>query len=75
WREKILITTAKSLDEVLPKSARNSVLLFIASIFVIVVIAMWPDIRTIVDGEKPISMAVVIQMMMLFFGCIILLTT
>ncbi|MCV5342010.1 anaerobic C4-dicarboxylate transporter, partial [Escherichia coli] len=50
-------------------------LLFIASILVIVVIAMWPDIRTIVDGAKPISMAVVIQMMMLCFGGIILLAT
>ncbi len=75
WREKILNTTATSLDEVLPTSARNSVLLFIASILVIVVIAMWPDIRTIVDGSKPISMAVVIQMMMLCFGGIILLAT
>ncbi|GAJ76755.1 C4-dicarboxylate transporter DcuB [Vibrio sp. JCM 18905] len=75
WREKILNTTATSLDEVLPTSARNSVLLFIASILVIVVIAMWPDIRTIVDGAKPISMAVVIQMMMLCFGGIILLAT
>ena len=35
WREKILNTTATSLDEVLPTSARNSVLLFILSILVI----------------------------------------
>ena len=75
WREKILNTTATSLDEVLPASARNSVLLFILSILVIVVIAMWPEVRTIVDGAKPISMAVVIQMMMLCFGGIILLAT
>ncbi|CAM3037677.1 anaerobic C4-dicarboxylate transporter [Vibrio mytili] len=75
WREKILSTTATSLDEKLPTSARNSVLMFISSILIIVVIAMWPDIRTIVDGEKPISMAVVIQMMMLCFGGIILLAT
>ncbi|MBR9874225.1 anaerobic C4-dicarboxylate transporter [Vibrio sp. J1-1] len=75
WREKILTTTATSLDEVLPTSARNSVLMFISAILVIVVIAMWPEIRTVVDGEKPISMAVVIQMMMLCFGGIILLAT
>ncbi|WP_319534066.1 anaerobic C4-dicarboxylate transporter [uncultured Vibrio sp.] len=75
WREKILTTTATSLDEVLPTSARNSVLMFISAILVIVVIAMWPEVRTIVDGEKPISMAVVIQMMMLCFGGIILLAT
>lgn len=75
WREKILTTTATSLDEVLPTSARNSVLMFISAILVIVIIAMWPEVRTIVDGEKPISMAVVIQMMMLCFGGIILLAT
>ncbi|MGI9946461.1 anaerobic C4-dicarboxylate transporter [Vibrio hyugaensis] len=75
WRDKILNTTATSLDEILPVSARNSVLLFILSILVIVVIAMWPEVRTIVDGGKPISMAVVIQMMMLCFGGIILLAT
>lgn len=75
WRDKILNTTATSLDEVLPSSARNSVLLFTLSILVIVVIAMWPEVRTITEGSKPISMAVVIQMMMLCFGGIILLAT
>ena len=75
WRDKILNTTTTSLDEVLPSSARNSVLLFILSILVIVVIAMWPEVRTIAEGSKPISMAVVIQMMMLCFGGIILLAT
>ena len=75
WRDKILNTTTTSLDEVLPSSARNSVLLFILSILVIVVIAMWPEVRTIAEGSKPISMAVVIQMMMLCFGGIILQAT
>ncbi len=75
WRERILNTTATSLDEVLPASARNSVLLFLLSIIVIVIIAMVPEVRTIGDTAKPISMAVIIQMMMLCFGGIILLAT
>jgi anaerobic C4-dicarboxylate transporter DcuB len=75
WREKIRTTTATSLDEVLPTSAKNSVLIFLAALAAIVVIAMFPDIRTIVDGEKPIKMSVIIQMMMLAFGGLILLLT
>lgn len=75
WKKRIENTTATSLDEVLPVSARNSVLIFLASILVIVVIAMVPQIRTIVDGDKPIKMSVIIQMMMLCFGGIILLAT
>ncbi|WP_428776257.1 anaerobic C4-dicarboxylate transporter [Vibrio sp.] len=75
WRDSILNTTATSLDEKLPDSARNSVLLFIFAILMIVVIAMVPSIRTIAEGSKPISMAVIIQMMMLCFGGIILLAT
>ncbi|MCW0469802.1 hypothetical protein OH492_14730 [Vibrio chagasii] len=44
-------------------------------IVVIVIVAMVPEIRTIVDGDKPIKMSVIIQMMMLCFGGIILLAT
>ncbi len=75
WKEKILSTTATSLDEALPKSARNAVLLFILALAMIVVIAMVPDIRTIEDGGKPIGMSIVIQMMMLAFGGIIMLAS
>ncbi|MGX9417499.1 anaerobic C4-dicarboxylate transporter [Vibrio sp. WJH972] len=75
WREKILKTTATTLDETLPASARNSVLIFITALLVIVAIAMIPEIRTVVDGGKPIKMSVIIQMMMLCFGGIILLAT
>ncbi len=74
-RKKIETTTATSLDEVLPTKARNAVLLFISAIVCIVIIAMVPEIRTISDGDKPISMSVIIQMMMLAFGGIILLAT
>lgn len=75
WRERIENTTATSLDEVLPRSARNAVLLFISAIVTIVIIAMWPEIRTVAGASKAISMSVVIQMMMLCFGGIILLAT
>ncbi|NOH62259.1 anaerobic C4-dicarboxylate transporter [Vibrio sp. RE88] len=75
WRKRIESTTATSLDEVLPASARNAVLIFHASIITIVIIAMVPEIRTVVDGDKPIKMSVIIQMMMLCFGGVILLAT
>ncbi|MEZ9698620.1 anaerobic C4-dicarboxylate transporter [Vibrio sp. 10N.261.46.E12] len=75
WKKRIENTTATSLDEVLPTSARNAVLIFLLSIVVIVIVAMVPEIRTIVDGDKPIKMSVIIQMMMLCFGGIILLAT
>ncbi|MBC3617262.1 anaerobic C4-dicarboxylate transporter [Vibrio metschnikovii] len=72
FKEKILSTTATSLDEVLPAAAKNSVMLFILSIVIIVLIAMFPEVR-MVSGNKAIDMATVIQMMMLCFGGIILL--
>ncbi|MCF7506222.1 anaerobic C4-dicarboxylate transporter [Vibrio sp. L3-7] len=75
WKKRIENTTATSLDEELPTSARNAVLIFLLSIVVIVIVAMVPEIRTIVDGDKPIKMSVIIQMMMLCFGGIILLAT
>ncbi|KJY72128.1 C4-dicarboxylate transporter [Vibrio coralliilyticus] len=75
WRKRIESTTATSLDEVLPASARNAVLIFLASIVTIVIIAMVPEIRTLVEGDKPIKMSVIIQMMMLCFGGVILLAT
>lgn len=75
WRKRIEETTATTLDEVLPKSARQSVWLFIAALVTIVIIAMFPEIRTIAGAEKAIKMSVVIQMMMLAFGGVILLVT
>ncbi|MGO1298774.1 MAG: anaerobic C4-dicarboxylate transporter [Vibrio sp.] len=74
FKARIETTTATTLNEVLPTSARNAVILFILSLLAIVFVAMWPDVRTIVDG-KPIKMTVIIQMMMLCFGGIILLVT
>ncbi|MGF1737113.1 anaerobic C4-dicarboxylate transporter [Photobacterium satsumensis] len=75
WKDKILHTTATSLDEKLPASAKHAVLLFILALVSIVVVAMVPEIRTIGDGAKPIPMSVIIQMMMLAFGGLILLVT
>ena len=75
WSERIRNTTATTLGEKLPPSARNSVFLFLLALAVIVVIAMVPGIRTLQVGDKPIKMDVIIQMMMLAFGGIILIAT
>lgn len=77
WRERILSTTSTTLNDVLPAGAKTAVLLFLLSLITIVVIAMFPEIRTVATGEKvkPISMSLIIQMMMLCFGSIILLAT
>ncbi|WP_298038703.1 anaerobic C4-dicarboxylate transporter [uncultured Desulfuromonas sp.] len=75
YAEQIKNTTATTLGEKLPASARNAVLLFLSALAVIVVIAMVPEIRTIAGAEKPIKMSIVIQMMMLAFGGLILLVT
>ena len=74
WRDRILSTTSTTLNEQLPPAARNSVLLFILALVCIVIVAMMPAIRTISGMEKPIDMSVIIQMFMLGFGGIILLT-
>ncbi len=75
WSKQIAESTATSLNEKLPASARNAVLLFILALASIVVIALMPGIRTIAEGAKPLKMDVVIQMMMLAFGGLILLVT
>lgn len=77
WRERILSTTSTTLNDALPAGAKKAVWLFLLSLVVIVVIAMFPEIRTVGTGEKvkPISMSLIIQMMMLCFGGIILLAT
>ena len=72
-RKQIEETTATSLDEELPSSARYSVYLFLGALVTIVLVAMVPDIRTI--GGKAIKMDAIIQMMMLAFGGLILMFT
>ncbi|WP_461536336.1 anaerobic C4-dicarboxylate transporter [Spongorhabdus nitratireducens] len=73
-RKQIEETTATSLDEKLPDSARHSVYLFLAGIASIVFVAMVPELRTI-GASKAIKMSVIIQMLMLCFGGLILLLT
>jgi len=75
YRKRIEETTATTLGEVLPASARHSVILFGLALATIVIIAMFPEIRTISGAEKAIKMSVIIQMMMLAFGGLILLVT
>ncbi|WP_439238715.1 anaerobic C4-dicarboxylate transporter [Lonepinella sp. BR2919] len=75
WRERILNTTSTTLNDELPKAAKQSVYLFLLALVVIVAIAMLPEIRTIADAKKAISMNLIIQMMMLCFGGLILLLT
>ncbi len=75
WRKKIEETTATTLNETLPRAARQSVILFVLALLTIVVIAMFPEIRTIAGEAKPVKMSVIIQMMMLAFGGLILLVT
>ena len=74
-RKKIEETTATTLNETLPRAARQSVVLFVLALVTIVIIAMFPEIRTITGTEKAIKMSVIIQMMMLAFGGLILLIT
>ncbi len=75
WGDRIRNTTATTLGEKLPAGARNSVLLFLLALVVIVVIAMVPELRTLQVGEKAIKMDAIIQMMMLAFGGLILWAT
>ncbi len=75
WGDRIRNTTATTLGEKLPVGARNSVLLFLLALVVIVVIAMVPELRTLQVGEKAIKMDAIIQMMMLAFGGLILWAT
>ena len=75
WKKRIEETTATTLGETLPTSARTAVLIFLLALVSIVVVAMNPELRTISAGDTPIGMAVIIQMMMLAFGGLILIVT
>lgn len=75
WSKLIQNTTSTSLNETLPPAAKNSVLLFLLALVCIVIVAMYPPIRTIGDSPKAVSMGIIIQMMMLAFAGIILLLT
>lgn len=75
-RKQIEETSATSLDEELPASAKNSVYLFLAAIATIVLIAMVPSIKPVLaENGKPAGMDKIIQIVMLAFGGLILLLT
>lgn len=73
WKDRILNTTNTSLNEQLPVTAKYAVLLFLLALVFIVIIAIFPAVRTI--NSKAIPMSAIIQMVMLAFGGIILLAT
>ena len=75
FREQITATGKTTLDEKLPKEAGIAVGIFLLSLVLIFIIAVFPAIRTIGEGAKPISMGVVIQMVMLAFGAIIMIVS
>jgi len=72
WKSKIESFSHSILNEKLPASAKRSVLLFISGIIVVSLLALFPSVRTIADKE--IDMAVIVQMIMLSFGGLILIT-
>lgn len=74
-REQIEKCSKTTLNDELPKGAKLSVWLFLLSFVLIVIIALFPSIRTIGDSAKPISMGIIIQMVMLTCGAIILIAT
>lgn len=73
FREMIENSTKTTLDEKLPFSAKLSVAIFLSSLVFIVFLAVFPEIRTVGEGTKPISMGIVIQMVMLAFGALMLI--
>jgi len=75
FQKQLNDTTKTTLNEELPFSAKLSVYLFLAALAIIVLIAVFPEVRTIGENKKPISMGVIIQMMMLAFGAVILMVT
>ena len=79
-REQILNSSKTTLNEVIPQSAKNAVYIFLSSIVVIVALALLPEVRTFMIKENNVSIAytvpmgIIIQMIMLCFGGIILIT-
>ena len=80
YREQILNSSKTTLNEVIPQSAKNAVYIFLSSIVVIVALALLPEVRTFMIKENNVSIAytvpmgIIIQMIMLCFGGIILIT-
>ena len=80
YRDQILNSTKTTLNDFIPHSSKNAVYIFLSSIVLIVVLALYEDIRTFevlkegVTTQMVVPMGVIIQMVMLCFGGIILTT-
>ena len=80
YRDQILNSTKTTLNDFIPQSSKNAVYIFLSSIVLIVVLALYEDIRTFevlkegVTTQMVVPMGVIIQMIMLCFGGIILTT-
>ena len=80
YREQILNSSKTTLNEAIPQSSKNAVYIFLSSIVVIIVLALLPDVRTfeVLEGgvakSITVPMGVIIQMVMLCFGGIILIS-
>ena len=80
YRDQILNSTKTILNDFIPQSSKNAVYIFLSSIVLIVVLALYEDIRTFevlkegVTTQMVVPMGVIIQMVMLCFGGIILTT-
>lgn len=80
YRDQILNSTKTTLNDFIPQSSKNAVYIFLSSIALIVVLALYEDIRTFevlkegVTTQMVVPMGVIIQMVMLCFGGIILTT-
>ena len=73
FQAQLKATSQTTLNEKLPREAAISVGIFLLALVLIFIIAVFPSIRTIGEGAKPISMGVVIQMVMLAFGALIVI--
>ena len=80
YRDQILNSTKTTLNDFIPQSSKNAVYIFLSSIVLIVVLALYEDIRTFevlkegVTTQMVVPIGVIIQMVMLCFGGIILTT-
>lgn len=80
YRDQILNSTKTTLNDFIPQSSKNAVYIFLSSIVLIVVLALYEGIRTFevlkegVTTQMVVPMGVIIQMVMLCFGGIILTT-
>ena len=78
YRDQILNSTKTILNDFIPQSSKNAVYIFLSSIVLIVVLALYEDIRTFevlkegVTTQMVVPMGVIIQIVMLCFGGIIL---